>query len=58
MPEGGVIMTFTSNQYYPVLDWVLEKGQYCIPIEPEQLVNDWKANVKKMMANAGIGGLE
>lgn len=51
-------MTFTSNQYYPVLDWVLEKGQYCIPIEPEQLVNDWKANVKKMMANAGIGGLE
>ena len=58
LPEGGVIMTFTSNQYYPVLDWVLEKGQYCIPIEPEQLVNDWKANVKKMMANAGIGGLE
>lgn len=56
LAEGGAIMTFTSNQYYPVLDWVLEKGQYCIPIEPEQLVNDWKGNVKKMMENAGIGG--
>ena len=41
-------MTFTSNQYYPVLNWILEKGMYITPLEPKELVDDWKTNVLAM----------
>lgn len=51
LKNSCAIMEFTSNQYYPVLDWVLEKGQFCIPLEPEELVKDWKQNVFKMLEN-------
>ncbi len=47
-PDGSSIMTFTSNQYFPILDWVLEKGMYATPLVPEKLVDDWKTNVLKM----------
>ena len=45
---GTAIMTFTSNQYYPVLNWILEKGMYITPLEPKKLVDEWKANVLAM----------
>ena len=46
--DGTAIMTFTSNQYYPVLNWILEKGMYVTPLEPKQLVDEWKKNVLEM----------
>ena len=46
--DGSTIMTFTSNQYYPVLDWVLEKGRFVKPLEPKKLVDDWKENAMEM----------
>ena len=46
--DGSTIMTFTSNQDYPILGWVLSHGMYVQPLEPEWLVNEWKINVKKM----------
>lgn len=46
--DGSTIMTFTSNQYYPVLNWVLEKGRFVKPIQPQKLVADWKYNVIAM----------
>lgn len=48
-PDGTEIMTFTSNQYYPVLDWVLEQGKYVKPLAPQKLVDDWTDNVINMM---------
>ncbi len=46
--DGSTIMTFTSNQDYPILGWVLSHGMYVQPLEPEWLVNEWKMNVKEM----------
>ena len=46
--DGSTIMTFTTNQDYPVLGWVLSHGMYVQPLEPEWLVNEWKRNVKEM----------
>lgn len=46
--DGSTIMTFTSNQYYPVLDWVLEKGRFVKPITPQKLVDTWKENAIEM----------
>ena len=51
---GCVIMTFTSNQYYPVLNWILSHGQWVTPLEPQKLVDEWKENVEGMMKNGGI----
>lgn len=47
-------MTFSSNQYYPVLNWIMSQGQWITPLEPPQLVEEWKENVKGMMKNGGI----
>ena len=41
-------MTFSSNQYYPVLNWVMSQGQWITPLEPKKLVDEWKENVKGM----------
>ena len=53
-PDGTVIMTFSSNQYYPVLNWIMSQGQWITPLEPQQLVDEWKENVKGMMKNANL----
>lgn len=46
--DGSTIMTFISNQYDQVLDWVLEKGRFVKPLEPKKLVDDWKENLMEM----------
>ena len=46
--DGSTIMTFTTNQDYPLLGWVLSHGMYVQPLEPEWLVKEWKKNVKEM----------
>ena len=46
--DGSTIMTFTTNQDYPVLGWVLSHGMYVQPLEPEWLVDEWKKNVLAM----------
>lgn len=50
--NGTAIMTFTSNQYYPVLNWILEKGMYVTPLAPQKLVDDWRENVLAMYDEA------
>lgn len=52
--DGSVIMSFTSNQYYPVLNWVLSHGQWITPLEPAKLVEEWKENLIGMMKNGGF----
>ena len=46
--DGSTIMTFTTNQDYPVLGWVLSHGMYVQPLEPEWLVDEWTKNVRTM----------
>jgi predicted DNA-binding transcriptional regulator YafY len=47
----GIIIGFTSNQYYKVLEWVLARGAWAIPLEPARLVKDWQWNIEKMKQN-------
>lgn len=46
--DGSAIMTFTSNQDYPILGWVLSHGMYVQPLEPKWLADEWKMNAKEM----------
>ena len=46
--DGSTIMTFSTNQDYPVLGWVLSHGMYVQPLEPEWLVDEWKKNITHM----------
>jgi predicted DNA-binding transcriptional regulator YafY len=46
--EEGIRINFTSTQYDKVLEWVLSKGGYAMPVEPEKLVNDWKWHSTEM----------
>lgn len=45
---GGAIIGFTSSQYNKVLEWVLSRGCLARPLEPENLVNDWKWHIEEM----------
>jgi predicted DNA-binding transcriptional regulator YafY len=47
----GIIIGFTSTQYYKVLEWVLAKGAWAVPLKPARLVKDWKWNIEKMKQN-------
>ena len=49
--DGSTIMTFTTNQDYPLLGWVLSHGMYVQPLEPEWLVDEWGKNVSAMAKN-------
>jgi predicted DNA-binding transcriptional regulator YafY len=44
----GVIIDFTSAQYGKVLEWVLSKGAWAVPLKPARLVNDWQWNIEQM----------
>ncbi|GHV86440.1 hypothetical protein AGMMS50230_20480 [Spirochaetia bacterium] len=46
--DDGVIINFTSTQYYKVLEWVLSRGCTAKPLEPQELVQDWKWHATRM----------
>lgn len=41
----GIVIDFSSTQYHKVLTWILSFGMNVQPIEPVQLVNEWKRNI-------------
>jgi predicted DNA-binding transcriptional regulator YafY len=43
--ENGIIIDFSSTQYQKVLPWVLSFGIKAKPVEPPELVNEWKKNI-------------
>jgi predicted DNA-binding transcriptional regulator YafY len=51
--DEGVLIEFTSTQYYMVLKWVLSCGCNAIPHKPKQLVDDWKRHIAEMRKLAG-----
>lgn len=44
----GVILSFTSSQYGKVLELVLANGRDALPLEPKELVRDWRENLRDM----------
>jgi predicted DNA-binding transcriptional regulator YafY len=44
----GVILSFTSAQYGKVRELVLSNGRDAMPLEPEELVKDWRENLRDM----------
>jgi predicted DNA-binding transcriptional regulator YafY len=44
----GVTLEFTSTQYGKVLELVLSQGRDALPLEPAELVKDWKSHVQDM----------
>ena len=49
--DDSIDVEFDSNQGVLILKWVLGWGEDAIPLEPEQLVNDWKEKVSGMADN-------
>ena len=45
----GVILSFSSSQYGKVLELVLANGRDALPLEPKELVRDWRENLRDMM---------
>jgi predicted DNA-binding transcriptional regulator YafY len=51
----GIVITFSSTQYDKVLEWVLSQGGNAEPLEPKELVSEWKTHIKKMAKLSGLG---
>jgi len=51
--DEGVLIEFTSSQYYMVLKWVLSCGGSAVPHKPKQLVDDWKRRIAGMRKLVG-----
>jgi predicted DNA-binding transcriptional regulator YafY len=46
--EEGVVISFSSTQYNKVLEWLLSHGGNAQPLEPEELIADWKWHIEVM----------
>jgi predicted DNA-binding transcriptional regulator YafY len=45
----GIVISFTSSQYGKVLELVLANGGDALPLEPVELVEEWRGNLKNMV---------
>ncbi|MFP3043754.1 WYL domain-containing protein [Treponema primitia] len=48
----GITLSFTSAQYGKILELVLSSGRDALPLEPQELVDDWLGNVRDMAKRA------
>ncbi len=46
--DDGYILEFEATQYKPILRWVLSWGAAVEPLEPQKLVDDWKAEIREL----------
>jgi predicted DNA-binding transcriptional regulator YafY len=44
----GIKLSFTSNQFEKVLEWILFQGANARPLTPKVLVDRWEDTVRKM----------
>jgi predicted DNA-binding transcriptional regulator YafY len=51
--EGTVIIDFTCTQDMKVLPWVLSYGMNARPIQPPELVKEWKENIVALYEKIG-----
>jgi predicted DNA-binding transcriptional regulator YafY len=46
--DEGITIEFTSTQYDKILSWILSFGSEASPIEPPELVEQWKENILEL----------
>ncbi len=46
--DDGIILSFTSNQLFAIQSWVWKWADEAWPIEPKELVDDWKERRKRV----------
>ena len=46
--ENTIEITFSSTQYMKILEWILQQGCNAKPLEPKELVDEWKSQVTEM----------
>ena len=46
--DDGYILSFEASQFKPILRWILGWGKDAEPLEPAELVSEWKEKVSKM----------
>ena len=46
--KDGVKLSFTSNQFEKVLEWILSQGSFARPLAPRTLVERWTEIVREM----------
>lgn len=48
-PDGdGIILSFRSNQLFAIQSWVWQWADLAWPIEPKELVDNWKERREKI----------
>lgn len=45
---GKITISFTSSQSFKIAEWVLSQGSCARPLEPPELVENWKQNIEGM----------
>lgn len=53
---GKITISFTSSQSFKIAEWVLSQGSCARPLEPPELVENWKRNIDGMAKLAGNSG--
>ena len=46
--KDGFVLSFEASQYKPILRWVLGWGDEVEPLEPAELVDEWKAKIRNI----------
>jgi len=52
--QGGVKLSFTSNQFEKVLEWILHIGPNARPIAPKNLIERWTTTIQEMALVSGV----
>jgi predicted DNA-binding transcriptional regulator YafY len=52
--QGGIKLSFTSNQFEKVLEWVLHLGSSARPLAPKNLVERWTTTIQEMAVVSGV----
>jgi predicted DNA-binding transcriptional regulator YafY len=51
---NGIKLSFTSNQFEKVLEWILFQGPNARPLAPKDLVDRWTTTIMEMAKLAGV----
>jgi hypothetical protein len=52
--RGGIKLSFTSNQFEKVLEWILHLGPNARPLAPKNLLERWAITIQEMAMAAGV----
>ena len=52
--QGGIKLSFTSNQFQKVLEWILHIGPNARPLAPKNLIERWKTTIQEMAVISGV----